>query len=287
MVIMNDREHKQCFHYDTSEKPIVEQVRIAKETSGKLHVCCNEIVFFLEGRVRFIFDDFPDYEGMKGQIAFLPAGGCYSYHALSPVTMIIFRLHGPIRLCDNFQVEKLYEDKPIKDPYKPRTHHFSVLEINTRVWYFLDGLAGCLSDGVKCRSFFELKIKEFLMLLCIYYTKEDIYDFFYLILSGDTAFSEYVRQRWQQFRSVAEIAVSMRLTPRQFSAKFKSVFGQTAYSWMKEGRAKAIQQELMTSGKSVKQVAFENGFGNLSQFTKFCKKELGKTPSDIKTGKNT
>jgi len=284
MEIIDKHEHRQCFHFDNPEKPTVELVRIANGGKGDLHIRNNEILFFMEGRLRFVFNGLPDYEGAKGRILFLPAGSLCTYRALASTVVMIFRIYDPIRLCDNFSMERLYKTGGT-DTHKPHTRGFCILEINTRIWHFLDGLQDCLADGIRCRSFFDLKIKEFFLLLRMYYSKEDIYSFFFLILSDDTAFSEYVRLKWHQFRNVTEIADSMRLTPRQFSAKFKAVFGQTPYNWMKEGRAKIVYEELTTTGKPVKQVAFENGFGCVSQFTKFCKKEIGKTPTDIRAEK--
>ncbi len=284
MGIIDEHEHQQCFYFDSPEKPTVELVRIANGSKGDLNIRHNEVVFFMEGRLRFIFNDLPDYEGMKGQMLFLPAGGHYSFQALVSTTVIVFRIDEPIRFCYNFSVEKLYKSGE-DDTHKPHACCFGALEINTRIWHFLDGISDCLNDGVRCRSFFDLKIKEFFLLLRMYYSKEDIYDFLYLILSGDTAFSEYVRLRWHRFRNVEEFADSMHMTTRQFSTKFKTIFGQTAYNWMKERRTKIVYEELITTSKPVKQVAFENGFGTVSQFTKFCKKELGKTPTDIRSGK--
>ena len=282
MKIADMQGHVQCFHFDTTEKPTIESVKIAKGSKGEPHTRSNEILFFIEGRMQFFSDNFPEYEGMKGLIIFLPAGGKYEYTALSSTELIVFRVYDPIRLCDNFTVEKLYASKKGEDTHQPRTRHYSILEINARVWHLLDGIGDCLSDGVKCSGYFDLKVKEFFLMLCMYYPKEDIRDFLYLILSGDTAFSEYVRQKWRRFRTVAEMADSLRMTPRQFSTKFKEIFEQTPYRWMTEGRAKIIREQLTTTTKPLKQIALENGFGSVVEFTKFCKKELGATPTGIR-----
>lgn len=287
MEILDRHEHAQCYHHDTSAKPAIELVRIAKGREGNLKIHANGIVFFMEGRVGFTTHDFPDFEGMKGQIIFLPAGGEYSFHTLAAAVLVIFRIYDPIRLCDNYSIENLYSSKQPLDTHKPRTRHYSVLEINARMWHFLDGLYDWLGDGVKCRNFFDLKIREFFITLRFYYHKEDIYDFLYLILSGDTAFSEYVRQKWHRFHNVGELAESMRMTPRQFSAKFKRIFGQQAGRWMIEGRAKLIYQQITSTNKPMKQIAIEYGFATVPQFTKFCKKELGRTPTDIRADKTT
>lgn len=285
MELLYRNEHEQCFHFDHSEKPVIELVRIAKERSDEIQIRSNEVVFFMEGRLRFTFHNLPGCESMKGQILFLPAGVRFSYLASAPTMLIIFRILEPIRLCDNFTIEKLYDTEHKNengDSYRPKTHSFSILPINTRMWYFLDGIIDCYNDGIRCKSYSELKIKEFFLLLRLYYPREAIYDFLYMVLSGDMAFSEYVRQRWQRFRNVEEIAGAMHMTSRQFSFKFKNIFGVTPYKWMKEGRSKIIRQQLLTTNKPIKQIALENGFCNISQFTTFCKKELGNTPLEIR-----
>lgn len=277
-------EHERCQHSEQTAKQTIEMVRIAKGDSGEVATVSNEVVFFIEGQVRFIFKNAPDYEGKKGEILFLPAGGRYSYIAADNALMVVFRIRGSIVLCANYSVEKLYEvQKKNAGFYLSQTRRrFSVMEMNTRIWQFLDGMMNILNDGVKCGEYFELKIKEFFLLIRLYYTKEDIYDFLYLILSEDTSFSEYVRMRWHRFKNVEEMAEYMHLTTRQFSEKFKKIFAATPYKWMKRERAKMIKTQLLDANKTIKQVAFENGFCDLPQFTKFCKKEIGKTPTDIR-----
>ena len=120
------------------------------------------------------------------------------------------------------------------------------------------------------------------MILYIYYSKEDLYNFFYSILSQDTAFSEYIRLNWNKFHSVNEMAKSMNLTHKQFYKRFISMFGQTPQQWMKESRASSILKELIFTSKLIKQIANENSFSSEPQFTRFCKRQLGKTPTQIR-----
>lgn len=286
MRIADMQDHVSCFYFDTTGKPAIEPVKIAKGAKGDFHTRSNEILFFIEGRMQLISEDFPEYEGMKGLIVFLPAGKIYSYTALSTTVLIVFRIYKPIRLCNNFTIEKFYASKQTEDTHELHTQYCSALEINARVWHLLDGIGDCLSDGIKCSSYFDLKIKEFFLMLRVYYPKEEIRNFLSPILSGDTAFSEYVRQEWHHFRTVTEMAESLRMTPRKFSAKFKEIFGQPPYRWMTEGRARIIRQQLTTTNKPLKQISLENGFGSVVEFTKFCKKELGATPTGIRDKKN-
>lgn len=275
---------KRCIRLDATEAPVIELIRVAKGngSNGKLYLRTNEILFVMEGHVQFIFSNFPDYEAVKGQILFFPAGGNYSYRGLSYATLLVFRIGRQVQLCDSFLIDKLYASRQKVDSHKPHAPNFSRLEINNRMWAFLNGLSNCIADGVRCRGYFDLKIKEFFFLLRLYYREVDIYNFLYLVLSCDTAFSEYVRQNWHRYHTVNEIAAAMHRSTRQFSVKFKQVFGMPPYKWMKEGKAKNVLRQLQKTDVAIKQVAIENGFSTAPQFSKFCKSEFGKTPTELR-----
>lgn len=286
---MNSRymnEHQNCFNYDKRDKQQVEMVKFVKGERGDLLIAESEIVFFLEGRIKLIFSDFPEYEALKGQFLFLPAGGKYAYEAIANGSMIIFRISGQICLCDVFNLENLYNMGEKESDYQPRTNNrFSVLDINPRMWHFLDSMIDYLNDGIRCRGFFEIKLRELFFILRIYYTKEELYDFFFLILSGDTAFSEYIRLRWQEFHTIQEMAESMHLSHKQFCAKFVSVFGKRPQQWITEAKARKVHNEIVSTNKQFKQIAAECGFLHETMFTRFCKKELGATPTEIRSKK--
>ena len=285
MDILYLKEHLGCYNYDKEEKPQIEVLKIVKGQSKKLHVTANEIVFFMEGRIKFQFHDFLEYEATKGQFFFLSAGGRYSYYAVTSSVVIIFRLLKPvIRLCEVFPIERLYNlGKSKKNTVQPdTTPHLRILDITARLWSFLEGVNDCISDGIKCRCYFELKIKELLLYLRIYYEKEDLHEFFFLILSEDIVFSEYVRLHWQHFKTIRELADSMHLSRRQFSSRFISAFGKKPQEWMNESRAQVVHREITSTRKLFKQIAIEQGFAQDAILTRFCKKELNATPTEIR-----
>jgi len=271
-------------HFDHSARPQIEVVRIDKGTTRILELHQNEVLFFLEGRMQLGFRGFPEYEGIKGKILFLPAAHTYTYRALTRSVVLVFRLTETLQLCDGFHVEKLsmLRNRQIQNDYLPQTRKFSTLEINSHIWTFLDGLLAILNDGIRCRVFFEMKIREFFMMVRWYYPQEEICDFLYCIISADTVFSEHIRLHWRRYKNVAELADSMHMTPRQFSRKFVKVFATTPYKWMKEGKIRIIYRELTTTNKPYKYIAEEYGFRSSQQFAKYVKEALGKTPGQIR-----
>lgn len=197
---------------------------------------------------------------------------------------MIFRISSPIQLCETFPIEKLYthRNKNSQACSQQETKHIYFLPIIPLVWHLLYGLKECLHDGLRCFHYFELKIKEFLFLLRAYYAKTEINKFFYLILSEDTVFSEYVRLNWNKYPTVNELSNSINMAQKRFSIRFKRIFDITPYQWILEKKAQLIHNQITATNKPFKEIAFENGFGTTAQFSKFCKKMLGKNPSEIR-----
>jgi len=286
MDLLYLEEHLGCFNYDNSNKPAIEILNLAKGTGESITTNNNEIVFFLEGKLRFLFKDFPEYTASKGEIIFLPAEEKFSYKALSDCSIIIFRIKDSIRLCDAYPIENINKpDELLIDQHIPRTKSLCLLQMNPRVWYLLNGLRDSVNDGLKCIHYFNLKIKEFFFMLRAYYTKEEIHDFLYLIISGDTAFSEYIRLNWSKYKTVSHLAKSLNMSEAKFHRKFRRIFSQTPYQWMLDGKTQIIYNEIVCGQKPFKQIASENGFKTSCQFSKFCKLRLGQNPSAIRLKK--
>lgn len=282
-------EHLNCFNYDKGKKPLIEKVKIVKGQKGEHTATSNMVVFIIEGRLGYTFKNCPGHDGVKGQILFVSSGSSFCYQVLANTEIIIFRITDPVSMCSNYTIERLYKEtgnnKQPRNDHEPATKLYGCMEINARLWHFLQGISDCVGDGLKCRCWFEMKIKEFFLLVRAYYPKEEIHDFLYPILSRDAVFSEHIRKYWKEFSTVNELAAFMHMTPKQFSTRFVQVFGKTPYKWMTEGRAQIIHRQITSTTKLFKQIAMENGFTSDSLFTRFCKTTFGKTPSQIREGK--
>ncbi len=284
MKLVDINEHLNCYNYDNNKKPVIEQLRIAKSGKHNSVTTNNAVVFVMEGRLRYSFRDSPPFEAQKGELFFLPVGATYSRQALTQARIVIFRVHGFVGLCANYTVERLYRERNKKDSndYEPENKHFGLLEVNARLWHFVDGICDCIEDGLKCRYWFDMKVQELFLLIRAYYPKEDIRGFLYPILSRDTAFSESVRKYWKDFKTVNELAAFMHMSPNQFHKRFTAVFGTTPHKWIAEGRAKIARHEITATNKQFKQIAIENGFSSDAIFTRFCKKMFGKSPTQLR-----
>ena len=284
MEILYKNEHLSCISYDNSEKPDIEVIKVLKGNKWKLSFTGNEIVCIIEGRVRYSYPGSPFYEGSKGMMIFHRIKTDYNLESLADTIVVVLRIAQPIELCQSYPLEKLCKirEDEVNNKNKAEWRPPGTLGINPRMWYFLDGVIDCISDGIKCRHWFDIKIKEFFIILRGYYPKEDLHGFFYSILSKDIAFSEYMRLNWQDFRSVNQMSALMNLSPKQFTSRFMSVFGQTPYQWIMERKARIAYKTIISTKLAFKQIAMDNGFNSDTQFTRFCKEKFGKTPTELR-----
>lgn len=84
-------------------------------------------------------------------------------------------------------------------------------------------------------------------------------------------------------RSVKAYAERLCVTPKYLSTVCKTVSGKTALEWIHDFLAEAITQKLKYTDSSIKEIADELGFPNISFFGKFVKGRFGVSPKEYRT----
>ena len=98
-----------------------------------------------------------------------------------------------------------------------------------------------------------------------------------------TRFKEVVEARLADSDvSVEDLAADMNLSRVQLYRKVKSISGSSPVELLRTARLKRGYQLLLTSDKSVSEVAYEVGFTAPSYFTKCFKDEYGMLPGDVR-----
>lgn len=81
--------------------------------------------------------------------------------------------------------------------------------------------------------------------------------------------------------TVNELIDKSKLSRTSFYKLFQTEFGQTAKQWMIAQQVDAIRTKLKDQHLSLKDIMFDTGFDNPSQFTRFCKANLNDTPTNL------
>ena len=161
-------------------------------------------------------------------------------------------------------------------------HKYTVLLIRERIMQFIDSLILCLNDGLGCRHFHQLKQKELALLFRGYYNKEELAHFFYPILSENMDFKELVLANYTYAKDMESIAERMNLSPTTFNRRFKKNFGESFAQWQEKRKADDILREIRMTDKTFSEIANEYNFSSPAYFTTFCKRNFGKSPTEIR-----
>lgn len=95
-------------------------------------------------------------------------------------------------------------------------------------------------------------------------------------------FKEVVEKRLHDSElSVELLAADMNLSRVQLYRKVKAISGSSPVELVRTARLNRGYQLLLTTGKSISEVAYAVGFSAPSYFTKCFKEEFGKSPSDL------
>ncbi len=280
MELLYAQEHLSCYNYEKGNRPTIEKVTLKEGQQWNVFPIDNKSIFILEGSLSFSFGEILDKEIPNGKMMLLPAGSQFKSVALEDSVFLVIRLHNTKQLCDCFSLDTL-----LKEEDKNYVPDLYFLDINERVELFISFLDTCMSDGLKCTYYFELKAKEYYFLLRAYYSKRDLLGFFYPLLSKDISFSELVIKNHYKVKTVQELADMTHYSLSGFQKRFKKVFGVSAYHWMKDERSKAIYHEINSTNKSLKEISEDYGFSSPSHFNDFCKMNFGSTPGRIRRKK--
>ncbi len=81
---------------------------------------------------------------------------------------------------------------------------------------------------------------------------------------------------------IPELAKMVNISETKLKSNFKTVFGVPIYQYFQKARMRAARDVLETNRYSIKQVALELGYSNLSNFSTAFRKEFGILPSELK-----
>ncbi len=280
MSFCNLEEHSVCYNYDNSDHAMIDLWNVKKDECQEVVYRYNTVVFILEGEAEFLFRDYPRSNIREGSFIFVPIGTNVRGTAIRDTKLLLVRMYDHVRLCESYGIRQLFmgRDRRYSNPGKEHC----ILEAKPAILTYIESLSPFINGDFRCRYYHDIKVKEFFVLLRIYYHKDQLRNFFHKVLSIDTAFVEIVKYNYQAYNTAQELAEALNYSISGFSKKFKAIFGVPVYSWMKEQKSRAIYNEICTGTKPFKEIASDYGFASSSQFIDFCKTNLGNAPGKIR-----
>lgn len=236
------------------------------------------IVYVIEGQLTFSYGEHTNKIMGKGQMALFLSGYQAVIQTEAESLVIAIRINEQIQLCDCFPTVSLLEDKSTRG----RPHSLTIFTGNSVINNYMLTLDTYIKEGLSNENLLEYKVKELFFLLQKYYTKDELFNFFYFYLTNDLGFSNIVKAYSNKAKTVQELADLVNYSLSGFHKRFKRVFGVSAYQWMTEQKSQNILHEIISTTKSLKEISDEYGFSSPSHFNDFCKNHYKKTPGAIR-----
>lgn len=284
MYLSCKKETGACLNFDNGYGPEIEIKTISETSFFKGHTLQDKIIFLLDGQLTYSFGVFHNCTMNERQMLFLPPDYRFTFKAPDQARIMIIRLLQKIRFCDNYGLDNLAYRTTIQDvelETKNRQSPF-LLEINQAIDAYTRNLIVFMQKGLCCRYYFEIKIKELFYLLRMFYTKDELVQFFRKTLTLDSSFSHFILHNYHRYKTLSEMATAMNMTLSGFEKRFKKVFGISGGKWMNQHKAKKIYHAISSNEATFKELSDLFGFSSQSTFNDFCKKNLGMTPGQIR-----
>ena len=283
MTLLYAQEHLTCYNYDNNPTSTI-QKRIFKEGEKWNFVTLkNTLVYVESGEYVFSYGKYKNKTIKSGQIVLIPSETIVDGLVSQTLSVFLLRLGDVKNLCECFSLDMLLKEDDDNDTGK--NNYPFLLLASAKITAFFSLCDLYISDGLMCRYFLQLKIKELFYLLRAYHTKEDLLHFFHPILSNDMSFSDFVLRNHKKVKTVNELAELANYSLSGFQKRFKKVFKTSAYSWMKEEKLKNIFHDITNSIKTFKEISSEYSFSSPSHFNDFCKANFGHTPGELRKNK--
>lgn len=158
----------------------------------------------------------------------------------------------------------------------------SILSMDDRLLSLADTLGLFSGQGIQSHQYTAIKLFELCQAMQYGYKREEAVAFFRPLLLSAHSFSDFVMRNYQKVKSVEELVSLSPYSLSVFKRRFREVFGEAPYRWMKAQKATRVLHLIRYTTKSFSQISFESGFSSQSQFNAFCKACFGMTPSGIR-----
>lgn len=269
------QEHVSCCRYAT---PVQEGCRHARFSEGSVYeeeAKTDCILFVLKGKLHFFCQGY-DFLLPAGTMTFFHRGSFIKIQALEEADVVMALFEGNVQACHKFSLQDLSKVRAsIEYQMKP-------LEIRDRLQKYLELMVSYLDDKASCILFHEIKLKELFWLFRFYYTKRELASFFYMIISDAQDFRNKVLANYKRYRTVKELAEGCGYSLSAFKRHFMNEFGEAAGEWLQKQLVGEIKYKLRDTALSLGEIAYELDFSSLSQFSKYCRRCLGTSPTVLR-----
>lgn len=235
----------------------------------------NHLLMFLEGECTVTCNQFVHRKFRAGDMILIPFRSVFTWRIDTRLKMLDMVFETLANSCEKHILQDL---SPLRSQIDYR---FRPVRMRPPLTRFATSLIGYFNDGIQCSHLHEIKHQEFLMLLRWYYTREEIVELFYPLVGTSQNFRAMIYRILPEANSLNEMVAIAGMSRTWFMRKFKAEFGTTAHQWMLKQVCQKIIAETSIPDITIKEIMVRYGFSSHSNFNRFCRKNLGCSPTEL------
>lgn len=268
-------EHRHCKHYLSKVNTGFVYKEFEAETEFVLDSSTHHLLIFMEGSCLVDYNRFTNRLFSGGEMVLIPMSAAFVGKVNKRLRLLDMRFETPVSYCDRMVLQS-YSYFRTKVCYT-----FRPIPLRKPLPEFCNMLAYCLTGGLYCEQFHEMKHRELFFYLRGYYSKEEITELLYPIVERSMDFRAFVCKNFSRVESLDDLVRLSNMSKRTFFRKFKAEFNMTAYQWMLKQTVNTIIDEFSRPDVTPMDVAGKLGFNSISNFCNFCKRNVGYTPTEL------
>jgi AraC-like DNA-binding protein len=235
----------------------------------------NSVLFFLKGNFVIDCNRFANRQFMAGEMVLVAKSSPLriTVEAYSQMLVLSFDALNNISGYD-----QLLALRPL---CKEIIYNFTPMPIQLPLNNLLNISIHCLKNNMGEQSLYDMVLYNFLFLLKVYYTREEIVKLLYPIMGKEPDFKDFVMQNYTKVGSLSELIERSSQCRTTFLGKFKEEFGTTAKQWLNDQLRQRILWKIREPGVRVKELIAECNFESRAQFYRFFKQQFNCTPKEL------
>ena len=92
----------------------------------------------------------------------------------------------------------------------------------------------------------------------------------------------YIDANYKTDLKISRICQDLHINPSHFSRMFKTYIGMSPKQYLTHIRLNSIKKDLLMTSRSITDIAMDNGFMDINNFTRLFRKSFGFTPSQFR-----
>ncbi|MCC8035940.1 MAG: AraC family transcriptional regulator [Rikenellaceae bacterium] len=254
---------------------------VVKSLPGRFYISRTgegKVLYNEDGQIRLNIERKGEIDIATGKMVFIPPSSDFTIFVSAASCFYLYRISVKHHFTESaLPIQWLYETGEY-----PPTDEYCQIEAHQKVAMFFSALAGYIEDGLSAHQLYTHKAHELLLLLKNYHQRAELSRFFRPLIERDHEFSDFILANYRSYRTVQELSDASCHSLSAFNRLFRKNFGSAPYAWIKQQRANDIFYDLTVTNTPIKEISADHGFGSLSQFTTFCKRNFGQGPRQLR-----